>query len=79
MQKFTFVLKHKSRRQNKVVDTLSWQATLLVTLVNEVTSFQCLKKLYIKDDNFMHIWDRCMNHQNAEDFLIQDGFLFKVN
>ena len=62
-----------------MVDTLSWQATLLVTLVNEVTGFQCLKKLYIKYDNFVHIWDRCMNHQNAEDFLIQDGFLFKVN
>ena len=55
MQKFTFVLKHKSRQQNKVTDTLSRQTTLLVTLVNKVTSFECLKELYAEDDDSAHI------------------------
>lgn len=27
----------------------------------------------------MHIWDRCINYQNVEDFLIHDGCLFKAN
>lgn len=46
MQKLTFVLKHKSGQQNKVVDDLSRQALLLVTLVNEVTGFEISKELY---------------------------------
>ena len=62
---------------------IKWQmrlrVTLLVTWVNEFTGFECSKELSADDDNFMHIWDHCINHQNAEDFLIQDGYLFKAN
>lgn len=78
-KKFTFVQKYNSGQQNKVANTLSRQATLLVTLVNEVTGFECLKKLYTEEDEFTHIWDHCISHQNTEDFLIQDGYLFKAN
>lgn len=55
VQKFTFIVKHKSRQQNKVVDALTEQATLLVTLVNEVTNFECLKELYAEDKDLAHI------------------------
>ena len=79
MQKFTFILKYKSRQQNKVTDALSRQVTLLVILINEIIGFECLKELYAKDDYFAHIWDRSINHQNAKDFLIHDGYLFKAN
>ena len=56
MQKFTFILKHKSRHRDKVVDSLGRRAILLVTLVNKVTSFECLKELYAKDEDFVHFW-----------------------
>lgn len=70
MQKSTFALKHKSGQQNKITDALSRQATLLVTLVNEVIGFECLKELYVQDKDLTYIWDRCVNHQYAEDFHI---------
>lgn len=46
---------HKSRQQNKGMDALSRWATLLLTLVNEVTSFECLIELCTKDEDFAHI------------------------
>lgn len=59
-----------------MADVLSRRATLPITLVNEVTGFECLKKLYAEEDDFVLIWDHCINYQNAEDFLIHDGYLF---
>lgn len=53
-----------------MADVLSRRATLLVTQLNEVINFECLKELYAEDEDFTHIWDRCNNHHNAEDFLI---------
>ena len=38
-----------------------------------------LKEFYAEDEHFAYIWDRCFNHQNMKDFLIQDGYLFNVN
>jgi hypothetical protein len=49
MQKFTFVLKHKSGQPNKVVDALSRGAALLVTLQSEIISFEHLEDLYAED------------------------------
>ena len=74
-----FFLKHKTGQQKKIADVLSRRAILLVTQLNKVINFECLKELYAEDEDFTHIWDRCNNHHNAEDFLIQDGYLFKDN
>ena len=63
-------MKHKSRQQNKVANALIRRATSLVILVNEVVDFECLKDLYVKDEDFVQIWDHCFDHQNAKDFLI---------
>ncbi|KAJ4728608.1 RNA-directed DNA polymerase [Melia azedarach] len=73
MQKFTFVLKHKSGQQNKVADALSRRATLLVILSNEIIGFEVVKEQYATDEDFHTIWDQCNHNQRVADFLIHDA------
>lgn len=79
IQRFTMVLKHKSRKHNKVVDALSRKGELLVILQTEITGFEQLKDLYAKDDDFSRAWKKCELRQPVADFHIQDGYLFHGN
>lgn len=51
LQKFSFVLKHKSGQQNRVADALSRCFALLVQLQIEITGLETLKDLYCTDKN----------------------------
>ncbi|KAI0511898.1 hypothetical protein KFK09_012532 [Dendrobium nobile] len=79
LQRFTFVLKHKSGSQNRVADALSRQSTLLIQLNTELTGLQCLKDLYADDKDFMKIWAECLEQPAVGEFSIRHGFLFKQN
>ncbi|XP_022875568.1 uncharacterized protein LOC111394009 [Olea europaea var. sylvestris] len=73
--KFPFVIKHKSRSTNRVADTLSRRASLLITLLQEIVGFE----LYTDDPDFKEIWIKCVNRESMVDFYISDRYLFKGN
>jgi len=45
LQKFNFSLKHKVGVQNKVVNALSRQVSLLITFRSEIMGFGCTNEL----------------------------------
>jgi hypothetical protein len=82
LQSYSFVLKHRSGKSNKVADALSQRIMLLNTLSVEVVSLECMKELYAEDTDFAEAWKACKAPWSIDrtpylDFHIQEGFLFK--
>jgi RNase H-fold protein (predicted Holliday junction resolvase) len=81
LQNYTFLLKHRSGRSNKVVDALSRRQNLLTEMQIEVVGFNELKNLYPKDLDFVEAWRACkepitLDRRRWLDFTIQDDMLF---
>ena len=83
LQGYTFVIKHKLRKHNQVVDALSRRVFLLHIMETEVVGFDAIKDLYDSDSDFWEVVDQLKNlvPGNADsiqgDYLMQDGYLFK--
>jgi hypothetical protein len=56
LQSYYFVLKQRSRKSNKVVDSLSRRIALLNTMSVEVVRLNCLKTLYEEDVYLSEAW-----------------------
>ncbi|XP_026450935.1 uncharacterized protein LOC113351089 [Papaver somniferum] len=80
INQYTFSIKHQSGKLNQVADALSRRAHLLVTLKHEFLAFDFLKDLYSEDKDFKNLWETCGSSTGSvDDYLIQDGFVFKGN
>lgn len=80
LNKYTFSVRHKSGKLNQVVDALSRRSHLLTTIRNESYAFDYIKDIYPEDEDFGKLWDQCSSQTHGvDDFLIQEGFLFKGN
>ena len=77
IQKFSFLIKHKSGKSNQVADALSRRATLLPTLSHSVVAFDSLKDTYATNEYFVGLWLKCSRKEDVGDFTITQGFLFK--
>ena len=60
LQSYTFVLKHRSGKSNKVVDALSRRQLLLIEMQIEVVGFKELSTLYSYDLDFREAWKACI-------------------
>ena len=49
----------------------------MIFLQSEIISFDFLKELYEKDEDFEEIWEKCSTKQPAQNYHIMEGFLFK--
>ena len=76
LQSFHFTIKHKSGKLNQGADALSRRHLLLFQLDACVLGFEHLKALYDQDEDFGKIYEECHRHPK-EDYLIQEGYLFK--
>ena len=76
------MLKHRSRRSNRVVDALSRRQLLLTVMQVELVGFDELKDLHPEDLDFAEAWKAhkelvTLDRTRWLDYMIQDGMLFK--
>ena len=76
LQAFHFVIHHKSGQLNKGADALSRRYLLLSTLESKVLGFEIIKGLYVQDEDFKEIHEKCASHPHGL-FHLDHGFLFK--
>ncbi|KAI0495115.1 hypothetical protein KFK09_025262 [Dendrobium nobile] len=79
LQRFSFVLKHKSGPQNVVADALSRRHLLITQLQTELIGLECLKELYSTDPEFKEAWEDCQQDKPNTEFAIRHGYLFHRN
>ena len=51
------MLKHRSRKSNRVADALSRRQLFLTVMQVEMVGFDELKNLYLEDPNFVEAWN----------------------
>lgn len=76
LQQFTFSIRHKSGKTNRVADALSRQNCLLTTMHTSVSGFATFTELYDSDPFFARIFAETKQGLH-DDYSIQDGFLFR--
>ena len=79
IQRFTFSIKHKSGKLNRVADALSRKAACLISIRADVFGFDHFKELYHQDRDFAEIWELCHSGHGKSGFHLHDDFLFRGN
>ncbi|GJR75541.1 putative nucleotidyltransferase, ribonuclease H [Tanacetum coccineum] len=78
LEKFTFVVKHKTGVSNRVADALSRRSGLLVTMQVDVPGLDVIRDMVTVDPYFLVVLQGVQAGEKP-DFFLHDGFLFKGN
>jgi len=69
LQSFTFVLKHVSGQENKVVDILNKRSLIMQDCQVQILGFDYLKDLYKNDVDFQEASEACRNPVSRDSSL----------
>ena len=79
LERFNYLIMHKSGITNRVADALSRRACLLTSFEAELPGMGQIKELYEGDEDFGHVWVKHARGQPlGDDYLMQDGYLLKM-
>ncbi|GKD07119.1 putative reverse transcriptase domain-containing protein [Tanacetum coccineum] len=78
LEKFTFVVKHKTGVSNRAADALSKRSGLLVTMHVDVPGLDVIHDMVAVDPYFLVVLQG-VQARKKPDFFLHDGFLFKGN
>jgi hypothetical protein len=79
IESFPYIIKHKNRKDNVIVDALSCLYTVLSQLDFKIFGLQTVKDQYVDDADFKDAFAQCLHGKPWGKFHIQDGFLFHAN
>lgn len=79
LQKFSFMVKQRTDRNNRIVDALSNRTSLLPSVHNTISRLHSLTGLYATDKDLSAIWKQFQQCLLTRDYSIQQEFLFKGN
>ncbi|XP_038683092.1 uncharacterized protein LOC119983499 [Tripterygium wilfordii] len=79
LQQFTFVIKHKAGKDNRVADALSRRSHLLTTFEATITGYDEFPNQYALDVDFVQIWTTLKEGGivTKGNYKLHEGFLFK--
>jgi hypothetical protein len=79
LERFNYLVVHKSGATNRVADALSRRSCLLTSFEAELPGMDQIKDLYENDD-FGQIWVKHLQGQALDrEYVVQNGYLFKNN
>ncbi|GKF74177.1 putative reverse transcriptase domain-containing protein, partial [Tanacetum coccineum] len=78
LEKFTFVMKHKTGVSNRAVDALSRRSDLLVTMQVDVPGLDVIRDMVTVDPYFLVVLQGVQSGEKKY-FILHDGFLLKRN
>jgi len=78
LERFNYLIVHKSGTTNRVADALSCRACLLTSFESKLPGMNQIKELFKDDEDFGHVWVKYTRGQPlGDDYLMQDSYLFK--
>jgi hypothetical protein len=79
IESFPYIIKHKSGKENIIVDALSRRYTMLSQLDFKIFGLETIKSQYSYDDDFKDVLLNCREGQTWNKSVLADEFVFRAN